>query len=275
MKKEAGITKGKFSIILIAILIITSVLVVYAYNVNYNYGTAQGAIAGHSADEVVVRATNGSLNTVQNLLLDMGSIISGIKNNITTVNTTLNTKINGVSTSITNNITAVNTSLNTINTTLTNRINVVNSTLSDRITTVSSQFNSLNDGVRVYINPTYILFGNRGPSSFTTYNLASYVPVGAKSVILIVHGEIHPGSSGPYQCSLQMRQASGFPQYTLLTVGGWDAVYSSAQSTVPINGDRTIQMYSGTDGGFAATNGCDLIANGATVFNVQVAGYVM
>jgi hypothetical protein len=78
MKLEVNITKKRFFVILVAILIVGGVLLVIAYNspmyktspdAGASYKTSVQAITfGHSADEMVVKMTDGSLKTVQELL---------------------------------------------------------------------------------------------------------------------------------------------------------------------------------------------------------------
>lgn len=68
MKIEVGFRK-KYSFALFALLLVVAGLVtVFAYNANFNSPASSAVNVGHSADEVVVRMSDGSLRTVQELL---------------------------------------------------------------------------------------------------------------------------------------------------------------------------------------------------------------
>jgi len=68
MKIEVNITKKYFFTILSVLILLAGTFVVYAYNTEFNKQASQGVVSGNSADELVVKMSDGSLKTIQELL---------------------------------------------------------------------------------------------------------------------------------------------------------------------------------------------------------------
>lgn len=70
MKVEINISKARFVVLLIGILLVGGGFLVYAYNAGFSNIAADAATFGHSSDEVVLRLANGELATLQDYLIN-------------------------------------------------------------------------------------------------------------------------------------------------------------------------------------------------------------
>ncbi len=75
MKLEVQITKVRFFVLLATLLLLGGVFFVYAYNAQFDKNSDAASSFGHSADEVVVKMSNGNVKTVQELLSGGGGIL--------------------------------------------------------------------------------------------------------------------------------------------------------------------------------------------------------
>jgi hypothetical protein len=64
------IEKRYFYVIATLIVLLIGALLVIAFNPSFNKAASEAATFGHSADETVVRFSDGTLETVQNILTD-------------------------------------------------------------------------------------------------------------------------------------------------------------------------------------------------------------